>query len=105
MPLDSQPMFLSLPYPIPNDMGICMKTTVEISDALLDDARAVAARDRTTVRALIEDGLRRVLAERRRTRQAFTLRRAAFKGKGLQPHVADGSWERLRDLTYEGRGA
>jgi hypothetical protein len=82
-----------------------MKTTVEISDALLDEARALADRERTTVRALIEDGLRRVLAERKRSRQTFTLRRATFKGRGLQAHVADGSWERLRDLTYEGRGA
>jgi hypothetical protein len=82
-----------------------MKTTVEISDALLEEAREAAGRDRTTVRALIEDGLRRVLAERRRRRHGFTLRRATFKGNGLQAHVADGRWEHLRDLTYEGRGA
>ena len=85
-------------------MGICMKTTVEISDALLEEARVVAARERTTVRALLEDGLRHVLLARRR-RCAFKLRDAAFKGRGLQPDVAAGSWERLRDLIYEGRGA
>ncbi len=84
-------------------MGVCMKTTVEISDALLAEARQVAGRERTTVRALIEDGLRRVLGDRRG--QRFTLRRATFKGHGLQTGVADGDWERLRDLTYEGRGA
>jgi Arc/MetJ family transcription regulator len=86
-------------------MCIWVKTTIEISDALLDEARDVAGRDRTTVRALVEEGLRHVLGERRNRRQAFTLRKATFKGKGLQPLVADGSWERLRDLTYEGRGA
>jgi len=85
-------------------MGICMKTTVEISDALLEEARRAAAREGTTVRALIEDGLRRVLGDRRR-KQTFRFRRATFKGRGLQPHVASGSWERLRDLIYEGRGA
>lgn len=81
-----------------------MKTTVEIPNALLDEARRIAERERTTVRALIEAGLRRVLAERRQRRR-FHLRRASFKGKGLQPHVAGGSWERLRELAYEGRGA
>jgi Arc/MetJ family transcription regulator len=86
-------------------MGICMKTTVEISDALLQEAKRTAARGRTTVRALIEEGLRQVLRERLRRQQIFTLRRATFKGDGLQPDVAQGSWERLRDLAYEGRGA
>src|SRR4029079_14810741 len=82
---------------VSNDMGICMKTTVEISDALFEAAKAVASRERTTVRALIEDGLRRVLGERRTGRQAFVLRQASFKGRGLQPHVAEGGWERLRE--------
>jgi Arc/MetJ family transcription regulator len=81
-----------------------MKTTVEISDALLAEARRAAEREQTTVRALIEAGLRRVLAERAR-KQPFRLRPASFKGRGLQPDVESGSWSRLRDLAYEGRGA
>jgi hypothetical protein len=85
-------------------MGIWMKTTVEISDALLDEARRQAVREGTTVRALIDDGLRRVLRTGGKTK-AFKLRRATFKGRGLQPGIAPGSWERLRELVYEGRGA
>ena len=81
-----------------------MKTTVEISDLLLDEARRVASREGRTVRALVEEGLRRVLAERKRTR-VFRLRKASFKGKGLQPHVAGASWDQIRDTAYEGRGA
>ena len=80
-----------------------MKTTVEIADSLLEEARKVAARQGITVRALIEEGLRRVLAERKR-RGAFRLRKATFKGEGLQPQVAGASWQRIRDLAYEGRG-
>ena len=85
-------------------MGVCMKTTVEISDPLLARARQTARREKTTVRQLIEEGLRRVLAERRR-RGPFRLRNASFRGDGLQPDVATAGWDRIRDRAYEGRGA
>lgn len=81
-----------------------MKTTVEIADALLQAARTTAARDRTTVRALIELGLRRVLEERH-GRGRFRLRKASFSGKGLQPNAGESVWERLREISYDGRGA
>lgn len=80
-----------------------MKTTVEIPDAVLDEARQVAATEGTTVRSLIETGLRREIQERRR-RVRFRMRRASFKGRGLRPDVAGGSWEQIRGLAYEGRG-
>ncbi len=80
-----------------------MKTTFEIPDAVLDEARDVALREGTTVRALVEEGLRHVLEERRRG-SAFQLRRATFRGQGLRPEVADGPWELIRGLAYRGRG-
>jgi hypothetical protein len=80
-----------------------MKTTVEIADSLLEEARRTAAREGRTVRALVEEGLRKVLAERKRG-STFRLRKATFKGEGLQPQVAGASWERIRELAYEGRG-
>ncbi len=81
-----------------------MKTTIELSDGLLHEARKVAARERTTLRALVEQGLRQVLAERTR-KPAFRLRKASFKGQGLRPEAAEAGWDRLRDLAYEGRGS
>jgi len=81
-----------------------MKTTVEISDSLLEDAKRVASKEGTTVRALVEQGLRRVVSERKR-REKFHLRKATFKGKGLQPGVSGASWDRIREMAYEGRGA
>ncbi len=80
-----------------------MKTTVEISEPLLREARKLALREGVTLRTLIERGLHRVVTE---TRQGtpFKLRRASFKGKGLQPGLRQASWDRLRDLAYEGRG-
>lgn len=81
-----------------------MKTTVEIPDSLLDEVRRVATREGTTVRALVEEGLRRILTERKR-RGEFALRRASFKGNGLQPAFADASWDRIRDAAYDAHGA
>lgn len=81
-----------------------MKTTIEIADPLLEAARQVAVREKTTVRALVEEGLRKVIGERQQGR-GFKLRKATFKGNGLQPQVTGASWERLRDMIYEGRGA
>jgi hypothetical protein len=80
-----------------------MKTTVEIPDSLLEEARKVASRHGTSVRMLIIEGLRRTVAERRRA-SAFRLRRASVKGTGLQPGVEGASWERIREMAYEGRG-
>jgi hypothetical protein len=80
-----------------------MKTTIEISDPLLKEAKKVAARERTTVRALVEQGLRNELKQRTRS-TSFRLRKATFKGKGLQRGAKDLSWDQLRELAYAGRG-
>jgi Bacterial antitoxin of type II TA system, VapB len=80
-----------------------MKTTIEISESLLDEAKKLAAKEGTTVRAYVEQGLRRILAERK-NRGVFRLRKATFKGKGLQPGVQDATWERIRETIYQGRG-
>jgi hypothetical protein len=80
-----------------------MKTTVEIPDTLMKEARKLASKQHTSLRVLIVEGLRRVLTERRQSGD-FRLRKATFKGTGLKPEAAGASWERLRDMTYEGRG-
>jgi len=82
-----------------------MKTTIHIPDSLFNEARKVAAQEKTTLKALVEEGLRKALAERRGRKPAgFKLRQAAFKGYGLQPHVAGVTWDQILDLSYEGRG-
>ena len=80
-----------------------MKTTVHIPDALLEEARKIAYREHTTIKALIEEGLR-LSIESRKNQKKFRLRKATFKGNGLLPDMAGASWEKLRDLSYGGRG-
>lgn len=84
-------------------MGTHMKTTVEISDALLAEAKKVMKKRRVTLRGLIEEGLRRRLAEES-TGSPFRLRQASFSGKGLHPEIDEGSWEAIRRRIYAGRG-
>lgn len=81
-----------------------MKTTVELPDALLREAKRVALREGTTVRALIERGLRGVVSGRQRG-TSFTLRKASFRGNGLVAGRSLRDWETLRDLSYSERGA
>ena len=79
-----------------------MKTTIDISDPLLEAARQAASRDGTTVRALVEHGLRLALAERRRSIR-FQLKDASVDGRGLQPGIEGLSWDELRALAYGDR--
>lgn len=82
-----------------------IKTTVEIADALLDEAKRVAAERETTLRSLIEEGLRKVLDEGQ-PKKPFKLRNCSFDGgSGLTPEFQNATWEQFRDAIYEGRGA
>jgi hypothetical protein len=79
-------------------MGI-MKTTVEISDTLLREARKFAAHEGTTLRAVIERGLRHAI-QQTSPRKPFKLRRASFAGSGRQAGFTDADWDHVRDAIY-----
>jgi hypothetical protein len=81
-----------------------MKTTVELPDALLDEAKKIARREGTSLRDLLEAGLRAVLKERRQPTPTFELRAASFEGRGLQRPFRDDRWDEIREASYEGRG-
>jgi hypothetical protein len=71
---------------------------------LLREVRKLATRQGVTLRALIERGLHRVIADTG-SGTPFKLRLASFKGCGLQPEFRDAPWGRLRDAAYEDHGA
>ena len=77
-----------------------MKTTIDIADPILREARKLASREGTTLRALVEQGLRQVISERKQ-KQPFRLRPVTSGGEGLRPELQDASWDEIRDLSYE----
>jgi hypothetical protein len=81
-----------------------MKTTVELPDSLLRQAKRVALKERTTVKALIERGLRQVIAGEKRAGR-FVLRGASFCGDGLVSGRSLQDWNAIRDAIYSERGA
>ena len=85
-------------------MATHMKTTIDLNDSLLIEAKQLAADEATTIKALVEAGLRLVLAERRVQTEPFRLRAASYRGKGLRPELQAAGWDRLRELAYEGGG-
>ena len=79
-----------------------MKTTVEINDMLLERARHRAKETGQPLRAVIEDGLRQLLAK--------PLPKTRYKMKNLSYGNPDDpdpmqnlTWDEIRDIIYEGR--
>lgn len=79
-----------------------MKTTVELPDALVREAQEVARADGTTLRNLVEDGLR-VALERRRAGSRFRLADLSVTGNGLRPEFQDAGWDDIRAAIYGDR--
>jgi hypothetical protein len=80
-----------------------MKTTIDITDPLLAQAKRLAAKRGTTLKALMEQGLRHVVADKAHAApyQFVPVTDKMPVVPGGYPHM---SWEQMRDIIYEGRG-
>jgi hypothetical protein len=81
-----------------------MKTTIDISDHLLNRAKEVARREKSTLRELTEEGLELALAKRA-SRISRRVKPVVFTGQGLSPEFRGKSWAEIRDEIYKGSGA
>jgi hypothetical protein len=79
-----------------------MKTTVEIQTALLERAKRHARRMGMPLRALIEEGLRRILADEAEAEPYRLPDRSVGEPGGPNP-LESLSWQDLRDEIYGGR--
>ena len=83
-------------------MVVRVKTTVDIAEAMLREAKLIAAREGTTLKALVEEGLRHVIEERAKERTAFRLRDCSYGSGGGVPGIDINDWMSMKPLT---RGA
>lgn len=81
-----------------------MKTTIDISKSLFEEAWAVAERHKATFKEIVENALRRFLKEEKKAVHPFRLRKHPFKGNGLVDGLTEGDWAEIRRRAYEGRG-
>ncbi len=89
----------SLDLAIRIDMGSHMKTTVDIADSVLLRAKALAEASGTTLRRLIEEGLRKLLEEAEAS-QTREIEWVTFSGEGLHAEFRDKDWAGIRDAIY-----
>jgi hypothetical protein len=63
-----------------------MRTTIRLNEALLAEAKKLAADTGRSLTSVVEDALREVLSRRKRSRRAAA-RLPVFKGRGLRPGI------------------
>jgi hypothetical protein len=83
-------------------MVVRMKTTVDIADAMLKEAKLIAAREGTTLKALIDEGLRHVIEERAQQKTGFRLRDVRYGDSVGAPGIDPNDWMSIKHLV---RGA
>lgn len=82
-----------------------MKTTIEIDDELLRRAKIRAAEERSTLRSVLEDALRRLLNEHDERPSGYRMADRRVHGRGLQPQFEGHTVTELIHHSYEeGRG-
>jgi hypothetical protein len=80
-----------------------MKITIDIADSILLQAKRLAERRGTTVKGLVELGLRRAIDEEAND-AGFEFVPVTDK-LPVNPSLGPGlSWAQTRDVSYEGRG-
>jgi predicted transcriptional regulator len=82
-----------------------MRTSIELSDGLVERARRLAKQKGMTLRAVVEEALDRLLRESEAT-SPFRLDAVTFGDGGLVAdltEVDDGDWESIRELAHLGQ--
>jgi hypothetical protein len=82
-------------------MLLCMRTTINVDDGLLVEAKRRAAERGTTLTGLIEDALRETLARREAADEA-PFSTVTYRGGGLMPGIDLDDGAGLRELLDGG---
>lgn len=76
-----------------------LKTTIDLSDELAEQAKALALRERTTLREVIERGIRLAVEEAMDGSQ-YHLPDLSVKGRGLQREFRGKNWKSVLEAAY-----
>jgi hypothetical protein len=76
-----------------------VKTTIDIADDLLKRSQQLAKREGSTLRAVLEEGLRLVLKDRR-TSGSRPFHFPTFGEGGLNAEFREADWEEIRTAIY-----
>jgi len=79
-----------------------MKTTVDIAETVLKEAKLIAAREGTTLRSLVDEGLRRVIDDREKQKTGFRMRDVRYGTPGVVADIDINDWMTFKHLA---RGA
>jgi hypothetical protein len=80
-----------------------MKTTLDISEPLFLSAKALAQQSKTTLRALVEEGLRHVLSDRASAvKPVFKLKNASVRGQTMLM-TDPRQWQQLEEVHVSAR--
>ena len=83
-----------------------MKTSIEIAESLFRRVKQLSRARNTSVRALVEEGLRAVLDLEEKKRQ-IKPKMLTFEGDGLTDEFRSKgyTWDSVRDEVYRGHGS
>jgi len=81
-PVDRRWWSLRLLLQYRNLYDLCMKTTLDLNDQLLIEAKALAAQQRTSLTRLIEEGLQLRLRAKAASARQGRVRLPVFRGRG-----------------------
>ena len=80
-----------------------MKTTVQIPDALLAEIQQIATKNKTTLRALMQEGLQHVVERERMKKKPFKFKDCSVGGDGLVDELKNASWSDIVAMSYGDR--
>ena len=81
-----------------------MKTTVELSDALMWEMKEQARASHSLMREIMEAAMRLYLDQLKQPREKFRFQNHSFKGNGVCEGIEEGAWEQIRGKIFESRG-
>lgn len=79
-----------------------MKTTIDVNDDLLIEAKRTLKDKKQTLESILETALQQFLEEAEANKKPFKLRKHTFRGQGLQLDIKEDYWAAIKELAYKG---